>query len=271
MSQHSDPAYLRGVQYKDAGNLNARIDLHARFSTNRHGWHRWVFDQLELLPDSRLLDLGCGAGRLWAENLACIPRGWMVHLADASIGMVTDAQRALGEVRHARGWLTADAQHLPLRDATFDCVLANHMLYHVADRQRALREIARVLLPGGRLIASTVGDAHMKEIDEQLCAVGVSAQFLGRASSARFTLENGAAQLRAAFREVTVQRYADALEVTEVEPLMAYVGSMKVGSQLTAAALDRIRAHFAAQIARSGAVHITKVSGVCIARGPVDK
>ncbi len=44
-------------QYQNAKNLNARIQLHQRFSTNKYGWHRWVFDQFSFPPQSRILEL----------------------------------------------------------------------------------------------------------------------------------------------------------------------------------------------------------------------
>lgn len=56
-------------QYRDASNLNARIALHERFSTNPHPLLRWLFDRLELPPEGRILEIGCGTGKLWVENL----------------------------------------------------------------------------------------------------------------------------------------------------------------------------------------------------------
>jgi 16S rRNA G1207 methylase RsmC len=53
----------------NASNLNARIRLHQMFSTNKVGWQRWLFDQFKLPPQGRILELGCGAGTLWLENL----------------------------------------------------------------------------------------------------------------------------------------------------------------------------------------------------------
>ncbi len=267
MSRNTDSTYLLGDQYKDAGNLNARIDLHARFSTNPCGWFRWLFEQLRLSPVCRILDLGCGPGKMWWENRQHIPRGWSLCLSDFSVGMVVAAKHALAAVPNVFSYQIIDAQRLPLRDGTFNCVIANHMLYHVPDRSRALHEIARVLTPGGCLIASTVGDNHLKEIDKQLGAVGVSQELLGRSMSRTFTLENGAAQLRSVFGEVTLYRYADALEVTEIDPLMAYVRSMGSAHQMSAASLERVRAHFAAEIERHGAARISKDSGLFVARG----
>jgi tRNA1(Val) A37 N6-methylase TrmN6 len=64
----ADPHYVSD-QYKNADNLNARIRLHQLFSTNQYGWQHWLFDQFKLPPRGRILELGCGTGLLWLENL----------------------------------------------------------------------------------------------------------------------------------------------------------------------------------------------------------
>jgi len=78
-------------QYRDASNLNARIALHRRFSTNKAGWTRWVFDQLALPQECAILELGCGPADLWQQNAGCIPEGWHITLSDFSPGMVEKA------------------------------------------------------------------------------------------------------------------------------------------------------------------------------------
>ena len=75
----TDRHYLE-KQYKDSSNLDARIRLHQRFSVNKVGWHRWVFDQFNLPPVCRILELGCGPGSLWLDNLKRIPAGWEILL-----------------------------------------------------------------------------------------------------------------------------------------------------------------------------------------------
>ena len=62
----------------------------------------------------------------------------------------------------------ADAQSLPFADATFDGAIANHMLYHVPDRAKALGELRRILKPNGILFAATNGERHLTEIGELL-------------------------------------------------------------------------------------------------------
>ena len=51
-------------QYCDPSNLNARIALHERFSTNPRNLPLWIFDQLKLPDDARVLEIGCGTGGL---------------------------------------------------------------------------------------------------------------------------------------------------------------------------------------------------------------
>jgi hypothetical protein len=62
MMKWTNKDYLLRDQYKDAANLNARVNLHLHFSTNTYGWFPWVFDHLELAPKCRLLELACGTG-----------------------------------------------------------------------------------------------------------------------------------------------------------------------------------------------------------------
>jgi ubiquinone/menaquinone biosynthesis C-methylase UbiE len=82
-------------QYRTTSNLNACIQLHQRYSQNKYGWFRWVFDQFDLLENSQILELGSGAGNPWLENLERIPAGWDITLSDFSAGMLAQAQQNL--------------------------------------------------------------------------------------------------------------------------------------------------------------------------------
>ena len=85
MSQ--DPKLLK-VQYRDGTNLNARIALHARFSTAGRDFHDWLFDHIVLPADARLLELGCGTGQMWSSVQRRVPAGWQITLTDLSSGML---------------------------------------------------------------------------------------------------------------------------------------------------------------------------------------
>jgi ubiquinone/menaquinone biosynthesis C-methylase UbiE len=255
----TDQDYLRSDQYQNGTNLNARIQLHRRFSTNTYGWMFWIFDHLRLSPHSHILDIGCGPCDLWSGNYDRIPPGWQITLADFSPGMLQQGRDKLSPHPRDFEWLVADAQAIPFEDASFDAVIANSMLYHVPDRPRALSEIHRVLRPGGRLFATTNGENHMREARELLQSIDPNANVTTAADE--FGLQNGFDQLAPFFSKVTLHRYEDGLVVTEGEPLVAYILSTK-RSALVNESPDELARLIHECIQQDGTLYITKEGGM---------
>ncbi len=259
----SDSARHLREQYKDGSNLSARIRLHQRFSTNRYGLMRWMFDHFRIPENASVLELGCGTGILWRSPVPVPPR-WRVILTDMSDGMIRETRASLARLGHSFTYSQADAQALPFRDASFDAVIANHMLYHVPDIPRALGEVRRVLKPSGFCYAATMGLAHMREIDD------LAARFFSiprmTDSVARFGLESGEAYMRRAFAEVKLERYPDSLVVTEAAPLMDYICSMRVRSRVSDEQVAALRQHLENEIASRGEIRISKDTGMFIAQ-----
>jgi SAM-dependent methyltransferase len=265
MRKGQDRDYLLSSQYKTEVNLNARIALHQRYSTNPYPFHRWLYEQIDLAPDARILEVGCGSAAFWQANRDRIPAGWDVTLTDFSPGMLAATKEALGAASHAFHFAEADAQDLTFADAAFDAVIANHMLYHVPDRSRALREIARVLTPEGRLYAATNGPKHLVEIEEALRESGNDASWWRELSDMPFSLDNGAGQLGAVFGHVEMRRYDDGLDITEVEPLVAYVRSTSSRPRLEGEAARRFTTVVQREIDARGCFHVSKDTGLFIA------
>jgi SAM-dependent methyltransferase len=266
MPRINDPHYLR-EQYQDAGNLNARIRLHQKFSVNDYGWFRWVFDRFDLSEDACILELGCGPGLLWQENARRIPSGWEVALSDFSPGMLSQARANLKGIPHPFAFEVIDAQNIPYPAARFDAVIANHFLYHVPDRTRAIAEIRRVLKENGRLYATTVGDDHMEKITRLVNRFDPGGEIIIHGVTFPFTLKNGGDQLRTAFARVEICRYPDELRITEAQPLVDYILS---STRFSIPADDALRADLLRFIeselaANDGVITVHKESGMLIA------
>ncbi|NUM46711.1 MAG: class I SAM-dependent methyltransferase [Anaerolineales bacterium] len=259
-----DRQYLLTQQYKDPSNLNARIRLHELFSTNPQGIHAWMFDQFALPENCTMLELGCGPATLWQENLTRVSAGWRATLTDFSPGMVAAAQQALaGQPNFTIEQV--DAQNLPYPDATFDVVMAHYMLYHVPDRPRALAEIARVLKPGGKFYAMTIGAQHLKEIFEIMR--DFDSEWREGHVHTPFTLENGGPQIAPFFSNVELRLYEDSLAITETEPLIQYMRSMSRLSDVdwTDEKITALRAQLETRLTQHGVLHVRKDNGMFIA------
>src|SRR5574341_873181 len=143
------------AQYRTSVNLDVRIHVYERFSTNKYPWMWWVFDHFEFPPVCRILEVGCGLGKLWLENAHRIGLGWEIILSDFSDTMLGKTQANLVAVPGKFQCKKFGVEDIPFDPNTFDGVIANHMLYYAASLDTALSELHRVLRPGGKLYAST--------------------------------------------------------------------------------------------------------------------
>ena len=100
-------------QYKNAKNLNDRIRLHEKYSTNSHGWFNWLFEKIDFSKVNRLLELGCGNGKLWQENKIDL-RNREIFLSDISEGMVEEVRNKLGSNFNC---IVADAEKIPFKES----------------------------------------------------------------------------------------------------------------------------------------------------------
>ena len=153
LRRFDDPAYVR-EQYATEAGLQARRSIYSD-TTGPDARDIMLAAVAEVEP-RRVLEVGCGPGEA-AERIAR-ELGAEVVAIDQSERMVELARERGVDAR------VGDVQELELGDGSFDCVLAAWMLYHVPDVDRALSEIARVLRPGGRLVAVTNAEDHLAEL-----------------------------------------------------------------------------------------------------------
>jgi SAM-dependent methyltransferase len=178
-----------------------------------------VFAAVREVQPSKVLEVGGGAGAM-SERIK-VELNAQVTAVDISERMV-DLTRERGI--HA---LVADVQSLPFEDGTFDCVVAAWVFYHVADRAKAIGECARVLAPGGRLVASTMADDNLDDLWV----------FLGHPRERRlsFSTTNGAEQLRPFFEKVEAREAEGVVVFPTPEAMRRYVAANMVRAHLAEA------------------------------------
>ena len=251
------------TQYQNATNINARIALHRDFSVNPEGWFPWLFRQMPLKPGMHVLELGCGNGALWLENLSQIPSEISILLSDSSEGMVREVQHKLSEDQRF-SFQTIEMDHIPYPDQSFDLVIANHVLFYSNDLDQTLREIRRVLKPEGTFAASTYGAKHMKEITQLVQEFNPEIRLAAENLYDQFGLENGGIILKPYFDSVISRRYEDSIEISEADPLISYILSCH-GNQ-NRLLLDHYKEfHEYVEKKVTDGFHITKDAGVFLA------
>jgi SAM-dependent methyltransferase len=213
----NDPAAV-ARQYSDEAKLEARRSLYD--FTDGPDPRELAFEAVAAVGPRSVLEVGGGPGELAARIGAEL--GCSVTMLDISPRMVELARERGVDAQ------VGDVQELPFADGSFDCAVAAWMLFHVPDLGRGLVELARVLRPGGRLVAVTNAEAHMRELRE----------LAGNAAWERvFTRENGERILSRHFATVerldadgsvtieddaVVRAFVDSLDAEEAVELPPY-------------------------------------------------
>lgn len=211
-----------------------------------------------------VLELGCGNASLWLRNIDRIPKNCKITLTDISEGMLEDARQNLGDYSKKFNFNKADAQNIPYEDNSFDVVIADHIFYHISDKQKALSEIKRVLKPKGYLYLSTIGKNHLIELRELLKEFKSNIVIAQSDFSEDFGLENGASQISNCFDCIDLLMYEDSLIVSEIEPIINYLYSTTGNSKevLVGENLKNFKKFAQNKMQATGSIFITKETGL---------
>lgn len=202
-----DPDVVR-EEYASEERLEARRSIY----DNRVGPdpRETLWDAIVAAAPTRVLEVGPGPGEV-SERIKR-ELGVDVMAIDVSERMVELARQRGVDAR------VGDVQELPFAAGEFDLVVAAWVLFHVFDLDRGLAEIARVLRPGGRLVAVTNSEHHLAEAREH-------AGFT-MAGHVTFSRENGEQALRRHFSRVRRKDVDGSLMFVDTESIRAYVRSL---------------------------------------------
>ena len=269
----SNPYYARGDHLRAKHQLN-RTDSGRAFP-------KWALNHVPIGGGMRILDAGAGWGRFtWPliEEYGVQPQ----HVAnmDQSVGMLqTAAKEADRRGQHLR-LCSGGIETLPFASATFDGVLANHVLYHLNDIPAGARELARMLKPEGWLLATTNSDRiRVTLIDlhhQALTQLGVPFEPEGPST---FSMENGATLLQTAFQQVETIYFEDEVtysDGTTFVDLYATTGRYRnifedqaVDQDIRARLLPTFAGLVATQIKQEGKLRVPILMGAFVCTHPL--
>ncbi len=201
-----DPAR---TYYRSGDSLRSKHELARAHS--RRDFPRWALGLAPVPRTARVLDSGCGWGRFaWTLIDEFAHQPGAIACADRSPGMARSVQVDAARRGQPVRVCAAGIEALPFAARAFDLVIAAHVLYHLPDIPAGLRELARVMRPGARLLATTNSEAIRPliiELHEQaLAALGIP---FTPEDPSTFTLENAQACLQTCFADVRRHDFAD--------------------------------------------------------------
>ncbi len=255
----NDPQAVK-AQYATSEGLDTRISFHDKYSTNKQGYGHWVVSNYAIDEGMDVLELGCGTGSMWLGHDDLMARCGRLVLSDLSEGMLETAKENLGERANVE-YRIEDIQNISFGDATFDVVIANSMLYHVPDIDKALREVRRVLKAGGVFYCATFGENNFSDkLAEWFFLSGEEFS-----PNHNFTMQNGAEKLFVSFDSVTPMFFEDSFHITNTEDLMTYLRSLASFKAILDIPEQKIEEILAAH-ENGGAIDLPKEYGMFICR-----
>jgi trans-aconitate 2-methyltransferase len=227
-----------------------------RLSAPQFHWGQRVLGQLRLRGDERLLDAGCGSGKLTRILLENLPRGYVVGL-DLSTNMVLHAQETLrpefgGRARFVGG----DFLRIPFRE-TFDGIVSTAAFHWVHDHDALFRSLYRALRPSGWLHAQCGGGTNLARLRERVRALAQTPAFvewLGEFAEPWFfsDAESAASRLQTAgFENVETDLEEASYRASSDREFQEYLRTFILHRHLERLPSEALRASFVGELARA--------------------
>ena len=218
-------------QYNSDKNLNLRSNLHS-YNVNKIDWDVWCFENMKFCKNDKVLELGCGNGKLWLKNKEKIETDLNITLSDFSKSMIKSAKNNLKEINMDFQYKEINAEKIQYKDETFDVIIAEHMIYFVSNIEKALEEIKRVLKPNGKVYITTNSKNTMNELNELCEKFAPNSGLSNNGLSERFNLEEGEKLLKKYFNNVSLNVLEGKIILSESEPLVSYKASTIQGKSI---------------------------------------
>jgi ubiquinone/menaquinone biosynthesis C-methylase UbiE len=258
------------IEYQETTNdLLQRIDIHQKYGSR--DIDQWMLELLQPARGSRILDVGCGAGKQCLTYHKYLSGQAHIVGGDVSQDLLSQARRSAQQVGAKIDFQPLDFnQKFPHPEADFDLVSCCFAIYYAADPAFTVGEMHRVLKPGGRLF-TTGPMPENKRLFYEVIQDATQRPIPPMPGSSRYASAILTA-IRERFAEVKVEVFENPLVFETVEPFLAYTraslnedrkiwASFFQGQQDFERVMDQIAQAAARRLARDGKLVMTKVVG----------
>jgi SAM-dependent methyltransferase len=257
--------------YTDERYLRVRQEIHDQYTFPKTDYVAWVIERGGWAAPKRLLDVGAGSGLYFTAMRERYP-----DVEYYSIDLSPSMLRAHPQPAQI---CVADAMKLPFANGSFDVVMAHHMLFYVPDIDVSLQECKRVLTADGTLVTATNSVQTMPEFQALFRRallllsnqVRPNSQYLVPPHNS-YTLENGVRRLSHYFHTVVRHDLPTALVFPEIEPVIAYLDSLRAFREASLppdvtweALMEAMYDQVNRVITLQGELVVSKLSGVLVA------
>lgn len=151
-------------------NTDWNATAYQKLATPHEGWGKTIVERLALEGHERVLDAGCGTGKLTVEILERLPDGHVIA-TDVSPSMIADVRgRLTPEYGERVSFIQSDLLDLQL-DEPVDAIASSAVFHWVPDHEQLFQRLFDALKPGGRLVAQCGGGPNIKQITDRAGAI----------------------------------------------------------------------------------------------------
>lgn len=262
------------IEYQETTNdLLTRIDIH-----NKYGGRdidQWMLDTLALTPGIKILDVGCGAGKQCFSFYDYLKGNVEITGGDANPDLLAQARKTAEDREVPIHFMELDFNRpFPFPDGHFDLLSCCFAIYYAEDIPFTIREMHRVLKPGGRLFTTGPMPSN-KQLFYDIIRQATQKPIPPMPGSSRYGSQILEA-IKNTFSSVQVEIFENPLTFEQVEPFLAYTRaslsedrklwtSLFKGKQGFEAVMDKINLAARQKMEQDGKLVMTKVVGGFIA------